>query len=123
MINVLKVVDIDGKQSTRYERFCGRNTVFLTRIRNWGKTGVVKTRSWSTTNISYRGTVSMIVGYNHNSGEDVYSMWYPGTNRLHQTRDVIWLKKIYHEMMKQGAEVINSEPNVGSIKIEGEIDD
>ena len=65
----------------------------------------------------------MIVGYNHNSGEDVYSMWYPGTNRLHQTRDVIWLKKIYHEMMKQGAEVINSEPNVVSIKIEGDIDD
>jgi len=37
----------------------------------------------------------MFIGYATNSGGDVYQMWNPITNRVHNTRDVIWLKRMY----------------------------
>ena len=51
------------------------------------------------------------------------SMWHPGTNRVHWTRDTIWLNKIYHETTKKVAEIINSESNVRNIKVKEAIDD
>ena len=82
----------------------------------------MNTRSWSNHKIADRDTVRMMVGYNHYSGADMYSMCHPGTNRVHQTRDIIWLKKIYHKTTKKGAEIINSKPNVENIQVEGAID-
>ena len=64
----------------------------------------------------------MMVGYNHDLGADVYRMWYQVANRVHRARDVIWLKKMNHKMKKQGAEIINSKPNVGNIEVEDAID-
>ena len=57
----------------------------------------------------------MMVGYNHDPGADGYRMWHSGINRVHRTRDTIWLNKIYHKTTKKGEKVINSEPNVGKI--------
>ena len=76
MINVLIVIDIYGKQATRYDHFCGRHLLFAKQIRSWGEAGVVKTRIWSTPKISERGTVCMVVGYNYYSGSYVYRMWH-----------------------------------------------
>ena len=42
----------------------------------------------------------MMVEYNHDSGADVYRMWHPDPNRVHQSRDIILLKKMYNEMIK-----------------------
>ena len=39
----------------------------------------------------------MFVGYNINYGDDVYRMWNPDTNRIHNTRDIIWLKMIFYQ--------------------------
>ena len=72
---------------------------------------------WSTPKIDDRDTVFIMVGYNHNSGSDVYRVWHIVTNRVHHTRHIIWWKKKYHETMTQFAEIINREPNV--INIEG----
>ena len=38
--------------------------------------------------------------------------------RVHQTRYIIWLNQMYHKTVKQGAEIINIEPNAGDIKVE-----
>ena len=48
MINVLIVIDIYGKQATRYDNFYGSNLFFATTNRSWGEAGGVNTRSWST---------------------------------------------------------------------------
>ena len=50
-------------------------------------------------------------------------IWNPGTNRVHSTRDIILLKKMYHETTKQGAEIINIKPNFRKIEVEEDIDD
>ena len=65
----------------------------------------------------------MMVGYNHGSGADEYRMWHPGTNRLHWTKDTIWLKKVYHETTNQGAKIIYSKPIVRNIEAEEAIRD
>ena len=92
MINGLIVIDIFGNQATRYEHSCRRNLFFATKIRIWGEAGVVNTRIWSTPKISDRATVCMMGGYNHNSGADLYRMWYPGNNRVRYTRGIHLVK-------------------------------
>ena len=77
MLGGLIVIDIYRKQATRYEHFCGINSVFATKLRSWGEAGVVNTRSWSTTKITERVTRCMIVGYNQGTGVDGYRMWHP----------------------------------------------
>ena len=89
--------------------------MFATNLRSWGEAGVVKIRSWPTPKSTERVTVCMMVGYSQGTGLDGYWMWHPGINRVHRTRDTIWLKKIYHKTTKIGKKVINSEPNVGKI--------
>ena len=59
----MTVIDIDGKQATRYENFCGSNPVFAKKLRSWGEAGVVKTRSWFTPKIADRATVCIMFGY------------------------------------------------------------
>ena len=86
MLFGLAFIDTDGKQATRYEHFCVCKPSFATKLRSWYGSVVVKTRSWSTPKISYRGTVCMMVEYNHDSGSDVYRMCQPGTSRMHCTR-------------------------------------
>ena len=71
MLGELKAIDIDGKHAASYENFCSINPEFATKLRSWDKAGLVKTRIWYTPKISYRGTVLMMVGYNHDSGAGV----------------------------------------------------
>ena len=83
----------------------------------------MKIRIWYTSKIAYRGALCMMFGYSHGSVVDGYRMWHPGTNRVHWTRNTIWLKKFYHETTNQGAKIIYSEPNIRKIEAEEAIGD
>ena len=39
----------------------------------------------------------MSLGYNTNSGDNVYRMWNPDTKIIHNMRDIIWLKRIFYK--------------------------
>ena len=119
----LTVIGIDGKNATSSEHFCGNNSAFAKTFRSWGELEVVHKRRCSNPKISDRGTVCMMVRYNHDLGGNVYRMWHLGTNRVNHTRYIIWLKKMYHKTTKQDAEIINSKTNVGIIKVKEAIDD
>ena len=43
----------------------------------------------------------MLVGYEPNHAGDCYRMWYPPTNKVVLTRDVIWLHRMYFPPKKQ----------------------
>ena len=43
------------------------------------------------------GFTCMFVGYDKNSGNYVYKMWNPDTNRIHNTWDIIWLKSMFYQ--------------------------
>ena len=68
MLDGLTVIDINGKQATRYEHLCGINPAVGTKLRSLGESVVVKTISWSNPKISERGKVCMMVGHKYNSG-------------------------------------------------------
>lgn len=48
----------------------------------------------------------MMVGYAKDHAGDVYRMWNPETNGIRETRDVIWLRRMFYEKVKPTFEVI-----------------
>lgn len=52
----------------------------------------------------------MFVGYPKEHDSDTYEMWDPITGGIHVTRDVIWLKRMYHPDPKKEEDSILIEP-------------
>ena len=52
----------------------------------------MKVKTATTAKLADKGVQCMFIGYATNSGGDV---WNPITNRVNNTRDVIWLKRMY----------------------------
>ena len=50
-----------------------------------------------TIQIEYCGVTCILVGYNTNSRDSVYRMWNPDTNRIRNTHDIIWLKRMFYQ--------------------------
>ena len=92
-----RVVTCEGKTETQYEHCMGRIPKFALKLRMWGKAGVVKYRSKINTKIGYCKVTCVFVGNDTNYGDDVYRMWNPDTNRIHITRDIIWLKRMFYQ--------------------------
>lgn len=64
----------------------------------------------------------MFVGYAMNHMPDVYRMWDPFSNRVHTTRDVIWLKCMFFEKRQFRPELI-THPDVSLEAGESDSDD
>lgn len=96
ILDGLTVVDIEGKKATRYEHEIKTVPKCLKHLRIFGEAGVVKTRNVATPKAADRGVKCMMVGYNLDSGDDVYRMWNPDTNRILRSRDVNWLDAMYY---------------------------
>jgi hypothetical protein len=89
----LIVTTIDGKTATRYEHWCGRLPKWVKHLRTWGESGTVKVKNDTTPKIVDRGIQCVFVGYSRDHDGDCAEMWYPKTNKVYTTRDVIWLNK------------------------------
>jgi hypothetical protein len=50
----------------------------------------------TTPKIADRGTQSVLIGHSKDHDADCYEMWYPKTNRVYTTRDVMWLNRMYY---------------------------
>jgi len=95
VLNGLEAVAIEGKLLTRYEHCVGKIPSFAKHLRTWGEVGTVKVKTATTAKLADKGVQCMSIGYVTNHGGDVYRMWNPITNRVHNIRDVIWLKRMY----------------------------
>ena len=96
LLDGLIVVDIAGNKMTRFEHWNGKLPAFAKHLRTWGEAGTVKVKDKSTPKIADRGIQCMFVGYSPNHNGDCYDMWNPKTGGVHQSRDVIWLKRMYY---------------------------
>jgi hypothetical protein len=92
----LIVTNIDGKEKTRYEHWYDKLPKWSHHLRTWGESGTVKIKTDTTPKIADRGIQCMFVGYSKDHDGDCYDMWYPKTNKVYTTRDVIWLNKMYY---------------------------
>jgi len=97
LLDGLVAITIDGKEATRYEHWCGKNPDFTAHLRVWGEAGTVTIKSNMNTKVKDRGVHCMMVGYALNHAGDTYRMWDKITNRVHETRDIIWLRRMYFE--------------------------
>jgi hypothetical protein len=101
----LAVIVIAGKTATRYEHWYGRMPKWVKHLRTWGESGTVKIKSDTTPKIADRGIQCMFVGHSADHDGDCYEMWYPKTNRVYTTRDVIWLNCMYYTVgVEEGVE-------------------
>jgi hypothetical protein len=96
LLDGLIPIEIDGKIATRYVHWCGKNPDFAKHLRTWGEAGTVKTKTAKTPKLMDSGVQCMFVGYALDHSGDCYRMWDPVTKRVHETRDVIWLKRLFY---------------------------
>jgi hypothetical protein len=61
-----------------------------------GESGTVKAKTDTTPKIVDRGIQCIFVGYSKDHDGDCVEMWYPKTNKVYTTRDVVWLNKMYY---------------------------
>jgi hypothetical protein len=92
----LVITKINDKVATRYEHWCGKIPKWVNHLRTWGESGTVKVRTDTTPKIADRGIQCMFVGHAKDHDGDCYDLWYPKTNRIFSTRDVVWLNKMYY---------------------------
>jgi hypothetical protein len=93
----LIVTTIDGKSASRYEHWNGELPKWSKHLKIWGEAGTVKIETKTTPKLEDRGIQCMFVGHSKDHDGDCFEMWYPRTNSLYQSRDVIWLKRMYYD--------------------------
>jgi hypothetical protein len=76
------------------EHFYGSNPKWMKFLRTWEEAGTVKLKTDMMPNIADRGVLCMFIRYDDDHDGDVYRMWIPKTERVHITRDIIWMKQI-----------------------------
>ena len=111
------VIKIDGKRAMRYDNYAPNESTpaFLNLLRTWGEAGVVKMRTKNTTKLTYKGLTCLMVIYNVNFGASMYLMWNTTTNMIHNSRDVIWLKRMYYPRTRNAPLI--DEPNFCDVEV------
>jgi hypothetical protein len=107
----LGVYTIGELTTTRYKHFCGHNPKFAQHLRTWGEAGTVKIKTKTTPKLADRGVQCMFVSYAKDHEGDCYQMWDPKTKRVHVTRDIIWLRRMFYTKAVPEAELA-IEPEV-----------
>jgi hypothetical protein len=93
-LNNLMPVTIDGVTKTRWEWADYGVPKWKKNLRTFGKAGIMKDGNKG--KFLNRGITMMFVGYSENHAEMVFRMYHPETSRIAQSRDVIWLGRMYH---------------------------
>jgi hypothetical protein len=100
-LDSLVVTTVGKKKATRHDHFYGKNPRWMKFLQTWGEAGTVKVKTKNTPKLADQGVHCMFIGYADNHEGDIYRMWNPKTERVHITRDVIWMK---HMMFTKGLE-------------------
>ena len=100
LLDGLVPIKVDGKLATKFEHWSSKNPTFAKHSRTWGEAGTVKIKTSTTPKLEDCGVQCMFVGYTMDHPRDCYWMWDPNTKRVHETRDVIWLHRMFYEKKK-----------------------
>jgi hypothetical protein len=96
----LIIKEIDGKKLTKFGNMHGKDPKIITPMRIWGEAGIVKVTGKIKSKLKLKGSEGLFVGYTCNRASDTYRMYLLDTNRIHETRDVQWGKRMYFEPEK-----------------------
>ena len=86
-------MEIDREKKSLVEHWSGSKLEYALNLCTWGEAGTVKLKTQMTGKLEDRGVQCMFVGYAKDHAGDVYHMWDPDTNGIHETQDItIWLR-------------------------------
>ena len=105
LLDGLVVVEINGEIKTRLEHWGADLPKWTRALRTWGEAGVVKLKSSTSPKMANKGLTCVFVGYAIDHAEGVYRMWNPTTGRIHVSRDVVWLKRMYYQRQQTAIEI------------------
>jgi hypothetical protein len=95
-LDSLLVINIRGIEKTTFQFFNNdKEPRWASKLRTWGEAGVVKLKDLATAKLEDHGRTCMFVGYAADHSADCYRMWDPLTSRLHVSRDVVWLRRMF----------------------------
>ena len=97
LLDGLVLVTVGGVTKTRWEHWYGNLPAWSEHLRTWGEAGVVKIRGLATPKVADRGVPCMFVGYSKDHPGDTYRMFNPATGGIHDSRDVIWLRRMFYQ--------------------------
>ena len=80
-------------------------------LQTWGEAGTVTSIQDTSAKLQDRGRQCMFVGYQDNHPGDCYRMWYPTTNKILITRDLIWLHRMYFKKRVPKIKMIKKVPS------------
>ena len=106
LLDMLLIVEIDGEKKLHVEHWSGNKPEYALNLHMWGEAGAIKLKTQMTSKLEDRGVQCMFIGYTKDHAENVYCMWDSDTSGIHETRDIIWLKRMYFEKPKLIHEVI-----------------
>jgi len=129
LLDGLTAITIENNVATRYEDWCGQCPDFANYLGTWGEAGTVKIKNIGTPKLADQGVQCMFVGYALDHTGNCYQMWDPTTKRVHETRDVIWLKCMFYEKPVTTPKVIVipsedvEEPGIKAGEGDGQLND
>jgi hypothetical protein len=82
---------------------------------------VVTTKEKIQAKLTNRGTPCIFVGYAENHSRDVYKMLNLETNSIINSRDIIWLKKMHKDWLKNKLMMITEGEDVVELPIGNEV--
>ena len=95
LLDRLTVITRNGVTKTRDEHWNNKLPKFSKHLRKWGEAGVVTLRDLKKSKIQDKGITCMFVGYSPDHAGACYRMYNPDTSRIHTTRDIKWLGRMY----------------------------
>jgi hypothetical protein len=103
MLDGLVVIKLGDATATRYEHQFGKIPPFAKHLHTWGEAGVVtiKARHMHPKHAS-RGVTCLYVGHSPDHPSDTFRMVDMATGRVHITRDVTWLHRMFFPKLKAG---------------------
>lgn len=113
LLGGLLPTEIGGVIASGCVCWCGQNQGFAKHLRTWGgEAGTVKTNTDTTPKVKDRGIPCMFVGHALQHPDDTYRMWNPETGGVHQTRDVIWMKRMFYEKKNRTNEITTQRDDI-----------
>ena len=114
LLDGLTIIEVDGLKQSQYEHIFKKKPKFVKYLRTIGEAGTEKITSDTTPKLQDRGIHCIFVGYALNHPEGCYRMYDPATHRVHQSRDVVWLHRMFYEKCNNNAELNTKNVSVGN---------
>ena len=114
MLDGLTITQVDGLKQSQYEHVFKKKPKFVKYLFTIGEAGTVKTTNDTTPKPQDCGVHCIFLGYAINHPEGCCRMYDPATHRVHQSRDVVLLHRMFYEKRNNNAELNTNNVSVGN---------